>query len=1077
MLENLKDNPLIEQRIEVANNYTSCIYCGIRTEEVLVQCGQCDHKFCNGISECIFNSHILHHFDKSKHNTIKYPKKKFNEELYSDNKNMEIISCGYCDENNVYKLFFYKDEKNKKIEFLCEVHLDKKIKEGKYVDKIFLKDNFKKIIFTDKDKKNDLKYFYITPSLVQIPSQLEDLDLLNDCETNDLSINEEIIQQMDNLTKKFLNKVKIKYESSEEYYEVYKPLIYSEWTYTKKIFEMKPEFTIDLNYSKKDKNFFFYVDDDFIGINFNIEKRLMFSQEVELIDKLFNILDEEEKNEHTMPINFVGIITNIIHIKEECCKIVQVLPVRKDLFENIKNNLGKYYMKENFCEIPYIRMLLGLEAFANNVKFHNIKNNNYTSNLIFSQILGIGDNAELKNLEENELKEAFNENELITSLENYGELNTSQKKCLTKIFSHSLNMIQGPPGTGKTFLASFIIYNIFKKRKNPDKILICAPSNSAADNLAIYLLNLMKSLNYQNSEEKEKMKILRVYPKAKENFENNSLKEISLHNKLKIVLDKYKKKKLEEKNENSSVNYISNIESTQTIIKTNNNFNSNIKNKENKVGSTLNLIKKIENNFELNDEHIDNKILQEKNDEENVVITQELTNKFVKYIINDHNIIISTCSTSFDEKLIDINFKYVLIDEATQCCEIEALLPILHGSSFVVLIGDQKQLGPTIIYPKADLVGMRISLFERMIKLYPNNFYMLKKQYRMSPELSLFPSQFFYDRKIKNSSRHKDKENKYIKKILNKFYWPNKDVPIMFINTNNKSTSKYNKSTNNNNINFNHFTSESNIGKSSQNELEADITIKILNIFNFIKSLKKGKYDIGIITPYTGQKKLIYEKLIYDDDNDIPYAEIIDNNIINIASVDSFQGKEKDFIIINTVRSNDKNMIGFLKDIKRLNVSITRARHGLIIIGDAHCLAKSIGEKDNKYSIWRYLIKSYQNLGVVVDYIDNEDEENMFKPTKIIDEEEELKDYEFNEYDFDGKDNRYLGINDDYTDNLGFIKKKYFDHYIDDNDFLTDFDEEFLDELFNNDDDFNRYTNQDTINIDNNEISDFNCIT
>ena len=225
------------------------------------------------------------------------------------------------------------------------------------------------------------------------------------------------------------------------------------------------------------------------------------------------------------------------------------------------------------------------------------------------------------------------------------------------------------------------------------------------------------------------------------------------------------------------------------------------------------------------------------------------------------------------------------------------------------------------------------------------------------------------------------------------------------------------------------------------------------------------------------QKKLIYEKLIYDDDNDIPYSEIIDNNIINIASVDSFQGKEKDFIIINTVRSNDKNMIGFLKDIKRLNVSITRARHGLIIIGDAHCLAKSIGEKDNKFSIWRYLIKSYQYLGVIVDYIDNEDEENMFKPTKIIDEEEELKDYEFNEYDFDGKDNRYFGTNDDYIDNLGFIKKKYFDHYIDDNDFLTDFDEEFIDELFNNDDDFNRYTNQDSINIDNNEISDFNCIT
>ena len=101
------------------------------------------------------------------------------------------------------------------------------------------------------------------------------------------------------------------------------------------------------------------------------------------------------------------------------------------------------------------------------------------------------------------------------------------------------------------------------------------------------------------------------------------------------------------------------------------------------------------------------------------------------------------------------------------------------------MIGDQKQLGPTIIYPKADLVGMKISLFERMIKLYPNSYYMLKKQYRMSPGLASFPSKFFYENKIKNSSRHEEKENKYIKKIIKKFYWVNKDVPIMFINTNN----------------------------------------------------------------------------------------------------------------------------------------------------------------------------------------------------------------------------------------------------------------------------------------------------
>ena len=170
--------------------------------------------------------------------------------------------------------------------------------------------------------------------------------------------------------------------------------------------------------------------------------------------------------------------------------------------------MGKYYIKENFCDVPYIRMLIGLEDFSNNKR--NIKINNYTSNLIFSQILGIGEESQLKDLENNELKEIFNENKLITKIDNFGELNTSQRKCLSKIFSNTLNMIQGPPGTGKTFLASFIIYNILQKRKDSsDKILVCAPSNSAADNLAQYLINLMQSLNLEK-EEKEKMKILRV---------------------------------------------------------------------------------------------------------------------------------------------------------------------------------------------------------------------------------------------------------------------------------------------------------------------------------------------------------------------------------------------------------------------------------------------------------------------------------------------------------------------------------------------------------------------------------------
>ena len=152
------------------------------------------------------------------------------------------------------------------------------------------------------------------------------------------------------------------------------------------------------------------------------------------------------------------------------------------------------------------------------------------------------------------------------------------------------------------------------------------------------------------------------------------------------------------------------------------------------------------------------------------------------------------------------------------------------------------------------------------------------------------------------------------------------------------------------------------------------------------------------------------------------------NNIINVASVDSFQGKEKDFIIINTVRSNYKNFIGFLKEPRRLNVSLTRAKHGLIIIGDAHCLSNSIGENGNKYSVWRYLIKYYQDIGVIVDYNDGKKGEKMFTPTKIF-KDEKLEEYNFHEYDYNTKNNK-PNINRDYIDNYEYINKR-FEHYFD----------------------------------------------
>jgi regulator of nonsense transcripts 1 len=168
------------------------------------------------------------------------------------------------------------------------------------------------------------------------------------------------------------------------------------------------------------------------------------------------------------------------------------------------------------------------------------------------------------------------------------------------------------------------------------------------------------------------------------------------------------------------------------------------------------------------------------------------------------------------------------------------------------------------------------------------------------------------------------------------FGWPKKDIPLLFI----------------------HCEGEEKVilsSKSKYNEDEANIVVLFLE-----KLIKCGidMKDIGVITPYVAQidkiKSLLIEKNIPNYFN------------LKIASVDSFQGGEKKFIILSNVRSNKENNIGFLQDYRRLNVSITRAIYGMVIIGNAKCLYK-------EQTVWRNFITSfllfYQNF--LVNYLFN----------------------------------------------------------------------------------------------------------
>eukprot|EP01080_Neovahlkampfia_damariscottae_P001754 gene1754-523_t len=294
---------------------------------------------------------------------------------------------------------------------------------------------------------------------------------------------------------------------------------------------------------------------------------------------------------------------------------------------------------------------------------------------------------------------------------------------------------------------------------------------------------------------------------------------------------------------------------------------------------------------------------------------QKLKEETIKDILKNTNIICSTCVSSDVDLLQGIEFPFVVVDECCQSLEPGCLIPIMKGSKQIVLAGDPNQLEPTILVQESIKKGFSKSLFSRLMELGLPTF-LLNVQYRMHPKICEFPSQEFYQGKLLS-----DKKCEFSERIFYCFKWPNKKIPIMFINVKSK---------------------ELDVDNSKINKLQMEI---VIDVFDEISKAFSRK-DIGIISPYKSQVKAI--------------KKVLNNEEIEIKSVDGFQGREKKFIIFSTVRSNNRGNVGFLSDWKRLNVAITRCKYGLVIIGDEQTL---------KYDkTWRDYLKWLNSNGLIVEY-------------------------------------------------------------------------------------------------------------
>ncbi|GHE66369.1 IGHMBP2 family helicase [Roseivirga thermotolerans] len=248
-------------------------------------------------------------------------------------------------------------------------------------------------------------------------------------------------------------------------------------------------------------------------------------------------------------------------------------------------------------------------------------------------------------------------------------------------------------------------------------------------------------------------------------------------------------------------------------------------------------------------------------------------------------------------------FKTVFIDEASQALEPAAWIAIRKAYR-VVMAGDHQQLPPTVKSIKAAKEGLENTLFEKAIGL-PEATVMLQTQYRMHPDIMRFSSDYFYEGKLKTASE-----------VLERTYAMELEH-FVFIDTAGAGfTEKVKKQT-----------------LSTYNEEEAALLVKHLGD-NILPDT-----SIGIIAPYKAQVEVLHD-LIKDNP---AFDEVREN--ITINSVDAFQGQERDIIYISLTRSNDKSEIGFLKEYRRMNVAMTRARNQLVIIGDSGTLGK-----DNFYN-------------------------------------------------------------------------------------------------------------------------------
>ena len=319
-------------------------------------------------------------------------------------------------------------------------------------------------------------------------------------------------------------------------------------------------------------------------------------------------------------------------------------------------------------------------------------------------------------------------------------------------------------------------------------------------------------------------------------------------------------------------------------------------------------------------------------------------------LFGEARVIACTLVGSAHHLLEGMKFGTLFIDEAAQALEAACWIP-MKRASWVILAGDHCQLPPTVKSIAALRAGLGKTLMERIAENKPEVVTLLKIQYRMNDEIMRFSSDWFYGGKVESAPQIK------YRSVLDY------DHPITWIDTSNEenqitiegedapensasTSSSVSAANQNSDLTF----KEQFVGESFGRINKAEAELTLLTLAEYFTKIGKRRVleeriDVGIISPYRAQVQYL-KKLIKKYEFFKPYRRLI-----SVNTVDGFQGQERDVILISLVRSNDEGQIGFLKDLRRMNVAMTRARMKLIILGNKDTMTKHPFYK----KLWEYV--------------------------------------------------------------------------------------------------------------------------